>query len=241
MPILGRVLELEFLHSSPDNALSTKRPRTEEGEFIDLPDSAPTSPCLSLHSPADTPISPPPAFCGVLSPQTAPVPGTLALVPAVSSTSLCSSMSEQLCDDIGLLLQSTLQTSIRCFSSTLKYSILTKHFKPNSDFKFPSRYLDGCQRSCQLSYLEKNPWFVYSKAEDGIFCLPCVLFANKDNLGQLVCKKFNYWTAKTSKFSKHVSTNYHQLAVTQAEALKNSQFRPQLAVDNLLVNKSFYN
>ncbi len=87
-----------------------------------------------------------------------------------------------------------------------------------------------------MSYLEKNPWFVYSKAEDGIFCLPCVLFANKDNLGQLVCKKFNYWTAKTSKFSKHISTNYHQLAVTQAEALKNSQFRPQLAVDNLLVN-----
>ncbi len=63
-----------------------------------------------------------------------------------------------------------------------------------------------------------------------------MLFANKDNLGQLVCKKFNYWTAKTSKFSKHISTNYHQLAVTQAEALKNSQFRPQLAVDNLLVN-----
>ncbi len=178
---------------------------------------------MSLHAPADTPISPPPAFptsfCGVLSPQTAPVPGTLALAPAVSSTSLCSSMSEQLCDDIGLLLQSTPQTSIRCFSSTLKYSILTKHL-PNSDFKFPSRYLDGCQRSFQLSYLEKNPWFVYSKAEDGIFCLPCVLFANKDNLGQLVCKKFNYWTAKTSKFSKHISTNYHQLAVTQAEALK---------------------
>ncbi len=94
----------------------------------------------------------------------------------------------------------------------------------------------GVRGLCQLSCLEKNPWFVYSKAEDGIVCLLCVLFDNKDNLGRFVCKKFNYWTAKTSKFSKHISTNYHQLAVTQAEALKNSQFRPQLSVDNLLVN-----
>ncbi len=35
-----------------------------------------------------------------------------------------------------------------------------------------------------MKYLEENPEFVYSEAEDGIFCLPCVVFATKDNLGQ---------------------------------------------------------
>lgn len=74
----------------------------------------------------------------------------------------------------------------------------------------------------------------YSKAEDGIFCLPCVLFANKDNLGQFVCEKFNHWTTKTCKFARHVSTKYHQFAVAQAEALKASQLRPEAAVDNQL-------
>ena len=77
-------------------------------------------------------------------------------------------------------------------------------------------------------------WFVYSKEEDGLFCLPCVLFASKEMLGQLVTEKFNYWTKKTSKFSNHNSKQYHKLAVTQAEALRSSHNRPELAIDNQL-------
>ena len=72
-------------------------------------------------------------------------------------------------------------------------------------------------------------WFVYSKEEDGLFCLPCVLFASKEKLGQLVTEKFNHWTKKTSRFSNHNSKQYHKLAVTQAEALKSSHNRPELA------------
>ena len=94
--------------------------------------------------------------------------------------------------------------------------------------------MDGCRRSCHHSYLQKNPWFVYSKEEDGLFCLPCVLIANKTNLGQLVTHKFNHWTKKSSKFSNHNSKQYHQLAVTQAEALKSSHTRPEMAIDNQL-------
>ena len=94
--------------------------------------------------------------------------------------------------------------------------------------------MDGCQRSCQYSYLIENPMFVYSKEEDGLFCLPCVLFANKERLGQFVTEKFNHWTKKTCKFSSHNSKQYHKLAVTQAEALKSTHCMPELAIDNQL-------
>ncbi len=64
-----------------------------------------------------------------------------------------------------------------------------------------------------MKYLEENPGFVYSKAEDGIFCLPCVLFATKDNLGQFVCKGTTlpikagtYAELKASRFLKKSST-----------------------------------
>ena len=133
-----------------------------------------------------------------------------------------------------MILKSTSQCEVRSFSSARKFSILTNHFKPNSNFKFPSRFLDGCQRSCKYSYLQQNPYFVYSREQDGLFCLPCVLFASKTNLGQLVSEKFNHWTKKTSKFSSHISNKYHQLAVTQADAFKSSFTRPELAIDNQL-------
>ncbi len=84
--------------------------------------------------------------------------------------------------EIELLLKSTSQADVRCFSSSKKYAILINHFRPPRDFKFPGGYIDGCSRSCQYSYLVDNPWFVYSKEEDGLFCLYCVLFATKKNL-----------------------------------------------------------
>ena len=112
------------------------------------------------------------------------------------------------------------------------------NFKPSSAFKFPSRYSDGCNRSCQHKYLEENPWFVYSKVEDAIFCLPCVLFATKE-LGHIVCTGFNAWSRKTKKFACHNSTHCHQLALSRADALKFSCICPESSITNcwLLINE----
>ena len=138
------------------------------------------------------------------------------------------------CDDVGLILRSIPQNRIRNLLPNQKYSIFVKHFKPNSSFKFPSRYFDGCNRACQHSYFENNPWFVYSKAEDGIFCLPCVLFAKKDNLGQFVGTKFNLWSKKSKKFAAHNSKQYHQMALTQMNALKSTVTCPQFSIESRL-------
>ena len=131
--------------------------------------------------------------------------------------------STEECDDIGLLLWQMPQHMVSKLPAELKYSLIINHFKPDHSFKFPSRYLDGCNRSCQRKYLEENPWFVYSKVEDGLFCLPCVLFSTKGDLGQFVCEKFNTWSKKSRKFAAHNSNHF---ALTQAEALRCTQFRP---------------
>ena len=86
-----------------------------------------------------------------------------------------------------------------------------------------SMHMSTSSESCSVScydiglLLKSTPqshvatWFVYSKEEDGLFCLPCVLFASKEMLGQLVTEKFNHWTKKTSKFSNHNSINWLSL------------------------------
>ena len=137
-------------------------------------------------------------------------------------------------DDIGALLRMMPLSSIRSLPPEKKYLILTKHFRPGSNFKFPSRYFDGCNRSCQYKYLQENPWFVYSRVEDGLFCLPCVLFARIHDLGQFVHKKFNTWSKKTKKFASHNGANYHQFAITQADSLKSVIQKPASSIDSQL-------
>ena len=82
--------------------------------------------------------------------------------------------------------------------------------------------------------MSKNPWFVYSKSEDGLFCLPCVLFASGNYLGKFVSENFNHWSKKNSAFDNHNNNNYHKFAFYQFESLKSFMLRPQIAVDNQL-------
>ena len=124
----------------------------------------------------------------------------------IDDVGACNISAVDVCDDIGLLLRSMPQALICSLPAEKIYTLLNNHLKPDSKFKFPNRYLDGCNRACQHKYLIDNPSFVYSMAEDAIFCLPCVLFADSTNLGQLVSEKFNHWTRKSMKFSSHTST-----------------------------------
>ena len=135
--------------------------------------------------------------------------------------------------DIGELLKTMTLSSIRRLSLEKKYLILTAHFKPGTNYAFPSRKLDGCNRSCQYKYLQENPWFVYSKAEDGLFCLPCVLF-RRDNTGQFVTKKFDTWTKKSRKFAVHNHAKNHLFAVEQAENVKTIISKPGVSIDDRL-------
>ena len=127
------------------------------------------------------------------------------------------------------------QSSIVSLPSSKKYSLDINHFRPRSNYKFPSKYVDGCNRSCKHPYFVNNPWFAYSKVEDGIFCLPCVLFASGHDMGQFVSDN---WSRKTRKFAQHNKRVYHKVALVRMEALKSSITQPTTSIENWLRNIS---
>ena len=189
------------------------------------------SPTVHDTSPSSCTLSPIPCSSPLSSSSILPSPpASFPIQPSFSNVSLDITKI----DDIGMLLHSMDQNIIKNLSPKQKYSLMINHFKPDINYKFPSRYADGCNRSCQYKYFIDNPWFVYSKMEDGIFCLPCVLFASRQNLGQFVCEKFNSWSKKTRKFAEHNSHEYHKLAVVRMEALKSSITQPETSIENRL-------
>ena len=62
---------------------------------------------------------------------------------SVPSTSDGVSIDVTSIDDISVLLSSVPQSSIRNLSSKQKYLLFLNHFRPNSSYRFPSRYADG--------------------------------------------------------------------------------------------------
>ena len=50
-----------------------------------------------------------------------------------------------------------------------------------------------------------------------------------------VCsEKCTHWTRKSVKFASHISTNYHQLALIEMDALKSTMKRPASSIQNLI-------
>ena len=59
-----------------------------------------------------------------------------------------------------------------------RYEVIRNVHAPSVDFKFPSHVDYGKQRHFSHAWLrDHSSWLVSSKALDGGFCLPCVLFA----------------------------------------------------------------
>lgn len=68
--------------------------------------------------------------------------------------------------------------------------------------------MNGGNRCFKCKWLEQyTPWFVYSCALDGGFCIACALFAKDlESKGILVNKPFNKWT-KISEVMKGSKSN----------------------------------
>ena len=63
------------------------------------------------------------------------------------------------------------------------------------------------------------------------FCLPCVLFATSNDLGQFLTEKFNFWHKKSKS---HNSKKYHQFTLSQVDALKSTQSMPETSIQSRL-------
>ena len=131
--------------------------------------------------------------------------------------SLESRSSENL--DIGLFVAQAVQGSV---SAADKYHLLQGHFIPDEQFVFRTSANSG-RRAFQKSWLRSNkPWLVYSKSDNGGYCLPCVLFAASkrpggQEPGVLVGKPLTNFKKALETIGKHVSKPYHVDAVSLAD------------------------
>ena len=105
-----------------------------------------------------------------------------------------------------------------CLSDKEKYDFYCNNLPPDIDFKFPP--VKG--RKFQHKYLRKYSWLVYSRQENGGYCLPCALFAKSTDVrkgkGALVETAFNTYGKISEVCDNHAERGYHKDAVTDCDA-----------------------
>ena len=122
--------------------------------------------------------------------------------------------------DIGLLLRSGID--FRNISSAKKLQIIVS--KVDTNFKYPTTYMNGCNRRFQPKWVDTYPWLHYSKSENGAFCKACALFApeavSSQKLGVIVTTPFSNWTSMSTVFQRHDKSKYHQDSMVKMDAFK---------------------
>ena len=152
-----------------------------------------------------------------------------------SSTTLTPSQSDSMPLDIGLLLNDgTLST----LSQSMKLKLL--NHTPDVKYKYPTKYMNGCNRRFKPEWVQTHSWLHYSASEDGVFCKACALFApsevQQQTLGSLVSKPFSLWTKQSSAFKSHEQLSYHQACMLKMAAFKESCHDPTQNVATMLSN-----
>ena len=106
----------------------------------------------------------------------------------------------------------------RVTNADQRYNLLNNLFKPCADYSFP-KHTDG--RSFQFQWLQRYPWLVYSRQENGGFCLPCVLFATSGYRGSdpcvLVSRPLTTFGKALASLHKHADKGHHKTAVIRSE------------------------
>ena len=123
----------------------------------------------------------------------------------------------------------------RNVSASTRYSLLTNHFRPSVDYKFPK---GASGRSFQPQWLQSFPWLVYSKQADGGFCLPCVLFASVgyrgSSPGVLVSRPLTVFKKALETLRKHADKEHHKSAIVGAEEFKKTMSNQQPTIQQRL-------
>ena len=122
---------------------------------------------------------------------------------------------------------------ITAIDDITKYKLLANHFKPDDNYKFPSKFQHGCMGALAYHWLASFPFLVYSKRHYSVFCLPCTLFDKSEISQKSKFSKntgFSSWFKISEKVSKPLSceetcekniSNYskHSLMMAKAEYL----------------------
>uniref|UniRef100_A0A914YF23 DUF4371 domain-containing protein n=1 Tax=Panagrolaimus superbus TaxID=310955 RepID=A0A914YF23_9BILA len=103
---------------------------------------------------------------------------------------------------------------------TEAYGVIQNHWRPNDGYTFQSKLIGGKNRKPQLSWFKEFPSMTYSKKENGIFCVHCVLFVTGAvGKGQhqipksFVSKPFVNWKDFKEQANNHLKHAYHKDAI----------------------------
>ena len=99
-----------------------------------------------------------------------------------------------------------------------KCGILTGHFYPDDDFKFPQQFHHGCNKTLNIDRLKKHPFLVYSKSKNSLFCLSYALFS--ENRRSKFVKRDGFTKFFKKKIEVHVGSQ-HSDCIEKAVGLKN--------------------
>ena len=118
------------------------------------------------------------------------------------------------------------ETDFKSLNQAEKLGVTDNHFWPAGDF-FPKVSTNGYNRSFQRSWQQRYPWLVYSEEFDGGFCLPCIFFATRENLGTLIKAPFNRWTKVSKVCGEHEKHHYHVDVIVAYDSFLATSRRPE--------------
>ncbi|CAF2004342.1 unnamed protein product [Rotaria magnacalcarata] len=139
-------------------------------------------------------------------------------------------------NDIGYYASSKL-----LIDDNLKYSLLTKHFKPDRKYSFPTLYSDDHKHSRRflINWLNDNSFLVYSPYIEGAYCINCVLFRNVQ--GQKLelfvdkpCQQYKHLKHFTTSFKRHINSQFHQNSTVTTVYFIRTYKDPSLSILSLL-------
>ena len=119
-----------------------------------------------------------------------------------------------------------------------KYELLTKPFRPNKKYTFPSqRGANGTIRRFMATWLVQHPCLSYSPYYEGAFCSACSLFSrllSKESTTifvQYPCSKFRHLKHFSTLMKTHLNSENHKIATSRAMNFIRTFENPSSSID----------
>ena len=132
-------------------------------------------------------------------------------------------------------------------------NLVKEHFVPGDSYAFPKVFMNGYKRSFRCARLKTYPWLVYSKSQDGGYCLPCVLFATAvtqtvrsrsvlskqvSSRGVLVKTPFKKWTKVSDVCRTHQLCRYRENAQVAFDAFRRNMLYQEEGISSRINTES---
>lgn len=123
-----------------------------------------------------------------------------------------------------------------------------KNRKPPQSYQFPgTEYRDKrctsgtMKRRCRHEWLSKFPFLAYSKSQDGLYCVSCVLFPVAAKQGScaklLLTEPYRKWKDAMQDCRDHSNLEYHKNSFARMKAFQETFANPSHRVDHSITTQ----